>query len=145
LYFSFSCFFLLLQANTVDEVISEHDRFLDKCLKETLLTNPQLFKVCLLDGESERQQESRFVLEILIVAIHTTFFFLLLTSQCLTHIMSTCQSFAENVTRIFETATLNQDDLFVGGAAPGVKGQPNAARRRQARVKVWQEKRCTRL
>ncbi len=92
----------IAKATTVDEVIVEHDRFLDKCMKETLLTNPHLFK-------------------------------------CLSKIMSTCQSFAENVTRIFETATLHQDDLLgtVGGGATGPRARgDNAARRRQARVRV---------
>lgn len=36
---------LCLQASNIDDVLGHHTSFLDNCLKECMLTNPELLKV----------------------------------------------------------------------------------------------------
>lgn len=39
------CWALLSQASNIDDVLSHHTSFLDNCLKDCMLTNPELLKI----------------------------------------------------------------------------------------------------
>lgn len=39
------CFLLLLQASNIDDVLCHHTSFLDNCLKDCMLTNPELLRI----------------------------------------------------------------------------------------------------
>lgn len=39
------CWSLLSQASNIDDVLSHHTSFLDNCLKDCMLTNPELLKI----------------------------------------------------------------------------------------------------
>lgn len=44
-HFLCHCWALLSQASNIDDVLSHHTSFLDNCLKDCMLTNPELLKI----------------------------------------------------------------------------------------------------